>query len=92
MFIEDKISSFFMKQKRTPVTISTEFITLGQFLKFAGVVDSGSEAKFYLATHEIYVNQELDVRRGRKLRPGDIIEVGDATYEIISQWLFRTSP
>ena len=77
-----------MKQKRVQITIKTEFITLGQFLKFADVVGSGSDAKFYLATHEIKVNDELDNRRGRKLRPGDIVLVEETTYEIVSQWSF----
>lgn len=75
-----------MKQKRVQIKINTEYITLGQFLKFANVVDSGSEAKFYLATHEILINKELDNRRGRKLRPGDIVETENETYEIISKW------
>ena len=79
-----------MKQKRVPITIQTEYITLGQFLKFADVVSSGSEAKFYLAQHEITVNGELENRRGRKLRPGDVVEVENAVYEIISQWSFQS--
>lgn len=74
-----------MKQKRVQIGINTEFITLGQFLKFAGVVGSGSEAKNFLAQEEITVNQELENRRGRKLRPGDIVEIKDVAYEIISE-------
>lgn len=74
-----------MKQKRVPISIHTEFITLGQLLKFASVVDSGSEAKFYLASHEIKVNGELDNRRGRKLRSGDQVEIEGVVYEIISR-------
>ena len=75
-----------MKQKRVPISIHTEYITLGQLLKFAGVVDSGSEAKIFLATHEILVNEKPDNRRGRKLRSGDIVELEDTVYEIISKW------
>lgn len=74
-----------MKQKRVPISIHTEYITLGQLLKFAGIVDSGSEAKFYLTEHEIVVNKEPDNRRGRKLRNGDIVEIEDSVYEIISK-------
>lgn len=74
-----------MKQKRVSIRINTEYITLGQFLKFANVVDSGSEAKFYLGNHEIRVNEELDNRRGRKLRPGDVVEIENAVYEIVSK-------
>ena len=77
-----------MKQKRVPIQINTEYITLGQLLKFADVVSSGSEAKFYLASHEIRVNEELDNRRGRKLRSGDLVEIENVTYEIISKWSF----
>ena len=74
-----------MKQKRVQISINTEYITLGQLLKFADVVNSGSEAKFYLASHDIVVNQEPDNRRGRKLRPGDEVEIENVVYEIISK-------
>ena len=74
-----------MKQKRVPISIHTEYITLGQLLKFAGIVDSGSEAKFYLAQHQIVVNGELDNRRGRKLRAGDNVEIENVVFEIISK-------
>ncbi len=74
-----------MKQKRVQISIDTEYITLGQFLKFADIVGSGSEAKFFLLENEIKVNDELDNRRGRKLRPGDKVEVENSVYEIISK-------
>lgn len=74
-----------MKQKRVPISIKTEFITLGQFLKFADVVSSGSEAKFYLSTVEVVVNGEVEDRRGRKLRPGDVVETKGNAYEIVSE-------
>ena len=74
-----------MKQKRVPISIHTDFITLGQLLKFADIVGSGSEAKFYLANHKIVVNNELDNRRGRKLRNGDNVEIENVVYEIISK-------
>ncbi|MGM9924417.1 MAG: S4 domain-containing protein YaaA [Bacillus sp. (in: firmicutes)] len=57
------------------ISISTEFITLGQFLKVADIIDSGGMAKWFLAEHEVYVNDELDTRRGRKLRVGDRIQI-----------------
>jgi len=57
------------------VSISTEYITLGQFLKIADVIDSGGMAKWFLSEHEVYINGELDNRRGRKLRNNDIIEI-----------------
>jgi S4 domain protein YaaA len=60
---------------REEVQIDTEYITLGQFLKLAGVIDTGGMAKWFLSEYEIFVNNEQDQRRGRKLRAGDIIEI-----------------
>ena len=60
------------KEKRT-VKITTEYITLGQLLKFAQIIQNGGQAKSYLAENEVLVNGEPDQRRGRKLRPGDEI-------------------
>ena len=61
------------------VPITTEFITLGQLLKLAGMLNSGSEAKAFLAAGGITVNGEEDNRRGRKLRPDDVITLADGT-------------
>lgn len=55
--------------------IETEFITLSQFLKLADVIQTGGMAKWFLSEHEVYVNGELDQRRGRKLRAGDEINI-----------------
>ncbi|MFS0725114.1 S4 domain-containing protein YaaA [Paenibacillus sp. 1P07SE] len=57
------------------IQISTEYIALGQFLKLAECIDTGGQAKFFLQEHEIIINGEADNRRGRKLYPGDKIEV-----------------
>lgn len=57
------------------VSITTEYVTLGQFLKLADIISSGGQAKFFLEDVEIKVNGEIDQRRGRKLRDGDKIEV-----------------
>lgn len=51
-----------------------EFIRLGQALKAAGFVDSGVEAKFAVQDGRVTVNGETDLRRGRKLYPGDTAE------------------
>ena len=64
-----------MVRKMKKITINTEYITLGQFLKFADILSNGGEAKSYLACNEVYINDELDVRRGRKLRHGDKVLV-----------------
>ncbi|MBT2756466.1 S4 domain-containing protein YaaA [Mesobacillus foraminis] len=57
------------------VKIETEFITLGQFLKLADVIQSGGMAKWFLSEHEVYINGEQDQRRGRKLRNGDEVNI-----------------
>lgn len=64
------------------IKIYTEYITLGQFLKIADIIQSGGEAKAYLAENEVYINGELDVRRGRKLRKGDKVVVESAEFII----------
>lgn len=71
------------KEKRT-VTITTEYITLGQLLKFAHVIQEGGEAKRYLSEHKVLVNGEEDSRRGRKLRPGDTVEMESLLVKIAS--------
>lgn len=57
------------------IPITSEFITLGQFLKLAGLVNSGGEVKPYLAETSIQINGEHDNRRGRKIFPGDVVIV-----------------
>jgi ribosome-associated protein len=52
-------------------------IRLGELLKLAGVVASGGEAKHLLASTGVLVNGEPDNRRGRQLRAGDEVRVGD---------------
>lgn len=59
------------------VKIVTEYITLGQLIKFIGLVNSGFEAKSFLSSHTIKVNHELDSRRGRKLYPNYIVEIDE---------------
>jgi ribosome-associated protein len=57
------------------IKITTEYIKLDQFLKFAGAISSGSDAKFLIQEGKIKVNGEIATQRGKKLRSGDQIEV-----------------
>ena len=52
-----------------------EYITLGQLVKMVGVADTGGEAKSYIGSAAIRVNGEPENRRGRKLRPGDVVHL-----------------
>ena len=58
------------------------FITLGVFLKITGVIDTGGQAKFFLAENTVLVNGEEENRRGRKLYHGDLIQVGKQAFSI----------
>ncbi|MEH7507799.1 S4 domain-containing protein YaaA [Priestia megaterium] len=60
---------------KTEVKISTEYITLGQFLKLADVIQTGGMVKWFLSEHEVYVNGELEERRGRKLYVNDEVDI-----------------
>ena len=65
---------------QTEVFITSEYITLGQFLKFENIIERGGNVKFFLEEIPVYINNERDNRRGRKLYPGDVIvidEVGE---------------
>ena len=64
------------------VGIRTETIALGPFLKFAGIVDEGGEAKRLIQAGEVGVNGETETRRGRKLRPGDVVSFQGKSYAV----------
>lgn len=57
------------------VQIREQTIRLGQLLKLAGVVDSGSDVKALLASVPLAVNGEPETRRGRQLHDGDVVRV-----------------
>ncbi len=59
------------------IPIRGETIRLGQLLKLAGIVDSGSEVKALLASEPASVNGERETRRGRQLHRGDVVCVGE---------------
>lgn len=71
-----------MLKKPTEILINTDYITLGQFLKLADIIESGGEAKMFLAENEVKIDGEPDNRRGRKLRGGEVVEVLGQKYEI----------
>jgi ribosome-associated protein len=64
------------------VPIRGEVIRLGELLKLAGVVSTGGEAKLLLGSTEVRVNGELESRRGRQLRAGDEVLVGDEALRV----------
>ena len=57
------------------IKIESEYIKLDQFLKLSAMVQTGGHAKIIIKDGLVKVNNELCLERGKKLRPGDIIEV-----------------
>jgi ribosome-associated protein len=55
------------------VSIGGDSIRLGQFMKFAGLLDSGGDVKEAIIDGEVEVNGEVDRRRGRQLQIGDVV-------------------
>ena len=66
------------------ISITTEFIKLDALLKFANVVMTGGEAKTMIQEGEVIVNGEVCTMRGKKLRPGDVAEVGGQIRLIVA--------
>ena len=69
-----------MVQKSVKLRKDEPFITLGVLLKITGVIDTGGQAKYFLAENKVIVNGEEENRRGRKLYHGDTIETGDYSF------------
>ena len=67
-----------MREER--IKINTEYIKLDAFLKFAGAVDTGGEAKLAVQDGKVKVNGEPCTQRGRKLRPGDRADLDGRIY------------
>ena len=62
--------------------IDTEFIKLDSFLKAEGLAASGGEAKLLITEGMVRVNGEPETRRGRKLYPGDRVELEGKSYKV----------
>jgi ribosome-associated protein len=71
-----------MPAEVSDVPIRDESIRLGQFLKLAGLIDSGSDAKAAIAEGMVRVNDEVELRRGRQLRRGDVVSANGETARV----------
>ena len=63
--------------KKHEITITTEFIKLQDLLKFASLVGTGGEAKVLIQEGAVSVNGEVCTQRGKKIRPGDDVQIAD---------------
>jgi ribosome-associated protein len=66
------------------IAIRGDTIRLGQLLKLADVVDSGSDVKALLASEPVWVNGQRETRRGRQLRGGDTVRVGEHELRVLA--------
>lgn len=66
------------------VSIKDNEIKLGQFIKLANLVESGGLAKAVIADGEVTVNGEVDTRRGKTLRHGDIVCVAGQCVQVVA--------
>ena len=57
------------------VPIRDDMIRLGQFLKLANLIDNGADAKIVCPSGDVTVNGEVELRRGRQLVAGDVVEL-----------------
>lgn len=62
------------------VKINTEFITLGQLLKFVDVIDFGGEAKSYILKHTILIDGVHTKQRGKKIYPGMKVIIDNSMF------------
>jgi ribosome-associated protein len=67
------------------VPIGGEVIRLGQFLKFAGLLDSGGNVKEAIIDGYVAVNGEVDRRRGRQLQLGDIVTFDGRSVRVVRE-------
>ena len=64
------------------IEITTEYIKLQDLLKFAAIASTGGEAKIMVQEGEVRVNGEVCTQRGKKIRPGDDVQVEDRHYTV----------
>ena len=67
------------------VPIRDESIRLGQFLKLANLIESGSEAKPLVAEGAVQVNGEVETRRGRQLVRGDVVTLAGQSARVADE-------
>lgn len=66
------------------VEISTEYIALNDLLKIAGVVDSGGAGKALVASGMVNVDGAQELRKANKIRPGQQVQVGETTINVVA--------
>lgn len=65
------------------IKITTPFIKLDQLVKFAGLAETGAKAKILIELGEFNVNGDLCTKRGKKIKPGDVIDFKNKKYKVV---------
>lgn len=65
------------------IKITTEFIKLQDLLKFSGTVDTGGEGKVLIQGGGVWVNGEVCTMRGKKIRTGDTVTLGNVKLVVL---------
>lgn len=73
------------KKQVEEISIRTEFIKLDSFLKYAGVTDTGGQAKEAVLEGLVLVNGEVCTMRGKKIRPGDVVQIDDLELHVVAE-------
>ncbi len=73
------------KKNIEEIGIRTEFIKLDSFLKYAGVTDTGGQAKEAVLAGLVTVNGEVCTMRGKKIRPGDVVSIDDLELHVVAE-------
>lgn len=66
------------------IHLRDDFIKLGQALKLAGLVESGVDAKYAIQDGLVKVNGQVEVQRGKKLVPGDVVSFDGKEFKVES--------
>lgn len=72
-------------ERKESVEVAELPIRLGQFLKLAGLVQNGNEAKTLIQNGEVRLNGMVETRRGRQLANDDIIAVAEKSFRVVSR-------
>jgi len=67
------------------IRITGEYIKLDALLKYASLVSTGGEAKYFIQSGEVFVGKEVCLSRGKKIRPGDVVRLGDSVLLVKSK-------
>ena len=73
------------KKQVEEIGIRTEFIKLDSFLKYAGVTETGGQAKEAVMEGLVRVNGEVCTMRGKKIRPGDVVAIDDLELHVVAE-------